>query len=109
MIFNTKKKILKEVILRFEHLLNSEDKKNCLDYLNNREYLLCFNTLTTQLYEYDVELSVEDFNFLKESALKIEIPFQEYEILEELIRGENNIPKTVKSNISEIMKNFKGN
>ncbi|KIX21477.1 hypothetical protein SY27_07155 [Flavobacterium sp. 316] len=86
MFYNKKKKILEILLDRFSSLILSEDIINCKELLSNREYSLCYNTLVTQIYEYDQEITQEDYNLFESSAKKLNLDLSEYELLKELIR-----------------------
>jgi hypothetical protein len=83
---NTLEKLLLNIFDTSKMLgLNSLDLKNAKDLLDNQEYGLAFDTLITQLYEYEIGID-KDFFFLLESiAKKLNIPDNEYSFMKELI------------------------
>ncbi len=89
MFFNKKKKLLKVLLEKFSSLITDEDKNNCRELLANREYLLCYTTLVTQIYEYDKEITKEEYEFFKNTAEKLGFETSEYILLKELVREKN--------------------
>ncbi len=107
MFFNKKEKILGELLDKFSSFISDDDIVNCNEFLVNNEYLLCYDTLVTQIYEYDREITNEDYEYFENVARKLKIDINEYQILKELIRDKDIIPKTVKDNIRKIIENVK--
>jgi hypothetical protein len=85
-MFLNKKKILKELLDKFVTLLSADDYNDCIEFLNNNEFLLCFNTIVTQLYEYDKRISLEEYQYFTSTANKLNIYEDEYEILKKIIK-----------------------
>ena len=55
-----KYKIIEELIIASKHLgLGNNDIKTVQDFLSNYEYGLAFDTLITQLYEYEIEINID--------------------------------------------------
>ena len=109
MFFNKRKKILRKLLNRFSSLVSEEDRNTCEEFLDNNEYFLCYDTLVTQIYEYDKEITVEEYNFFENAARELKLNTNEFVILKELIRSETHIPKTVKNNLGQIIDNVKRN
>jgi len=107
MFFNSKKKYLKGLIDRFSPFLEKRDIININEFLDNREYYLCFDTLITQLHEYDNEITEQDYEFITEYAEKLKIKKQDYDFIFELVRSKDKIPKPVKENISNVVGSLK--
>lgn len=82
----TLKKMIYTLINSVEVLkLTKEDIDNSKEYLENREYGLAFDTVITQLYEYEVEIGVEFYELVSEIGRKMKIDEKEYSYLKELI------------------------
>ena len=89
----TTTKLLKEFILSAQILgLATEDLMIAQEFLDNREFGLCFDTIATQLYEYGIEID-EDFYLLIMSISKtLKLEQNDYTYMKELIRSPNQIP-----------------
>ncbi|NQX82259.1 MAG: MafI family immunity protein [Flavobacteriaceae bacterium] len=84
-MFINKKKILNSLIDRFSILILNEDIENCRELLINNEYILCYNTIVTQIYEYDKNIIQEEYDIFVYVAKKLRFKAEEYNILKELI------------------------
>ena len=107
MFFNKRKKVLRNLLKRFSTLISENDLNNCEELLANNEYLLCYDTLITQIYEYDKEITVEEYDIIESASRELKFETSEYTILKELIRSETDIPKTVKNSIGQIIDDVK--
>jgi len=67
--------------------LSSRDISNAQEYLEYREYGLCFDTLVTQLYEFDIEINEEYYAMIVKAADAMQLPVEEYSFMRELIRN----------------------
>jgi hypothetical protein len=65
--------------------LRNEDIKSCKEYLKYTEYDLCFDTLATQLYEYDIKISAEFFEKAQMVANGLNLNSSEYDYLKQII------------------------
>ncbi|RNA61785.1 hypothetical protein D1631_07490 [Chryseobacterium nematophagum] len=76
--------------------LNDNDVKNAKDYLMHNEFGLCYDTIITQIYEYDIEIDNEFYQLIIKIGNALNLPPENHSFMKELIRDENNIPKSVK-------------
>jgi hypothetical protein len=83
--------------------LSNVDLINAQEFLDNYEFGLCFDTIISQIYEYDIEINSEFYDFLGFVAKKIHLPEESYSFMNELIRSEGNIPKVVKDEIAKLI------
>lgn len=102
------KKNLKELIECSSILgLDKKDCQNALEYLEYNEYGLSFDTIITQLFEYDIEISIEFYSLIEKIANLMELPEESYNFMKGLIRQEKKIPDLVTSKIAEILNSLK--
>lgn len=88
--------------------LNENDLKNAKDYLAHNEFELCFDTIITQMYEYDIEIDSEFFESISKIGQNMNLEQDNYSFMKELIRDKSNIPKPVKDELAKIIANFVG-
>ena len=88
--------------------LNENDLISSKELFFNKEYGLAFDTIITQLYEYEIEIDVEFYDLIESIAKKMNISEEEYSYMKELIRDEKVVPKSVKDKLSEILIGFLG-
>jgi len=50
------------------------------------EYGLCFDTIITQLYEYNIQIDVDFYNNAVMLADEMKIPASEYDYIKELVK-----------------------
>ena len=83
------KTILKQIqeILQEAITINlpKDDISSCLEYLENKEYGLCFDTIVTQLYEHDLKISNEFYDNIQMVGIKLGINEDEFDYLKENI------------------------
>ena len=78
------KKIISTLIKAAKELgLDDFDINNSTEFLDNREYGLAFDTIITQLYEYEIDN--EFYELIVKSAHKMEILEDEYSFMKELV------------------------
>jgi hypothetical protein len=82
------------------------DLNNAKNLLDNREYGLSFDTIITQLYEYEIEIDQEFYNLIEVIAKRMDISQERYSFIKELIRTDNIVPKPVKDKLAEILKSL---
>jgi hypothetical protein len=87
--------------------LSEQDLNNAKEFLEHHEYGLCFDTIITQLYEYDIEIDEDFYEVITKIANKMGLPFESYSFMKELIRSESTIPKTVKTQLANIISTLK--
>jgi len=86
-----KKKSLKDQVLSLLSIakilgLNQRDIDNAAEYIDYREYELCFNILITQMHEYNIEIDNEVYLLISDIAAKMKLPAEEYSFMQELVR-----------------------
>jgi L-serine deaminase len=103
-MFMTTTKLLKELILSAQTLgLTPEDLMIAQEFLDNHEYGLCFDTIATQLYEYDIEIDEDFYSLIMSISRILKLEQNDYAYMKELIRSPNQIPTSVKENLSKII------
>lgn len=65
--------------------LSVADIRNAREFLLNHEYGLCFDTIITQIYEYDISITYEYYDLISNIGQKLKIDSKEYEFVKELI------------------------
>ncbi|CAA7193826.1 MafI family immunity protein [Chryseobacterium potabilaquae] len=83
--------------------LNDNDVKNAKDYLMHNEFGLCYDTIITQIYEYDIEIDIKFYQFITKIGNLLNLTHENYFFMKELISDENNIPKSIKSELAKII------
>jgi len=73
----------------------------------HNEYGLSFDTLITQLYEYDIEINIEFYELLVQIGKMLNLDENSYSFMKELIRDGKTIPKTVKDELSIVITSLK--
>ena len=87
--------------------LSENDLKSAKDYLVHNELGLCFDTIITQLYEYDIEIDNNFYESISRIGEKMSLEQNSYSFIKELIRDENkSIPKPVKDELANIIKSL---
>jgi len=87
--------------------IRDEDLKSAQDFLNHHEFGLCFDTIVTQMYEYDIEIDTEFYKLIDKIGNKLNLPPESYSMMEDLIRDDNKIPKPVKEELARIITGLK--
>ncbi len=100
---NTKKTVSALIEAAKELGLGDVDINNSTELLENTEYGLAFDTIITQLYEYEIEIDGEFYELIAKSAHKMKISEDGYSFMKELVRSENVVPKLVKDRLAEIL------
>ncbi len=83
--------------------LSDQDLDNAKEFLEHHEYGLSFDTIITQLYEYDIEIDEDFYEVITQIANKMNLPFESHSFMKELIRNKKAIPKTVKIQLANII------
>ena len=83
--------------------LNYRDLKNAEDLLIHNEFGLCFDTIITQMYEYDIEIDDELYESISKIGDRMNLKPESYTFMKELIRDESNIPKPLKDELTRII------
>lgn len=73
--------------------LPQRDLDNANDFLINHEYGLCYDTVITQLYEYDIEIENKIYSLISKIAKDLCLSEDDYLFMKELIRAETEISK----------------
>ncbi|PRB01883.1 hypothetical protein CQ046_14385 [Chryseobacterium sp. MYb7] len=87
--------------------LNDIDLNSAREYVMHNEYGLSFDTLITQLYEYDIEINIEFYELLVQIGKVLNLDENSYSFMKELIRDGKTIPKTVKDELSIVITSLK--
>lgn len=66
--------------------LQVEDSKNSKEFLDHGEFGLCFDTVITQLYEYDIEIDNEFYELVARIGNKMNLPVENYSFIKKLIK-----------------------
>jgi hypothetical protein len=66
--------------------LSSIDVNNAQELLEHKEYGLAFDTIITQLYEFEIEIEQDFYDLIVKNAQKMEISEKEYSFMKELIK-----------------------
>ncbi len=101
-------KTLVNVLLRLIEIarilgLDNRDLKNAEDFLMHNEFGLCFDTIITQMYEYDIEIDNELYESISKIGERMNLEQESYSFMKELIRDESSIPKPVKDELARII------
>jgi len=72
--------------------LNEADLENARDYLKHNEQGLCFDTILTQLYEYNIEIDNDLYETIVEIGKAINLEPDAYSFMKELIKGGTGSP-----------------
>ena len=83
--------------------LNEQDIKSAEELLNHREYGLSFDTLITQIFEYNIEISNEIYELIIYIGHKLKLPEKNYLYMEELVGGSQELPHHLKLEIAKII------
>jgi len=76
---NTLEKLLLKLIEVAKTLGLSEfDVNNATEYLNNKEYGLSYDTIITQMYEYDLEINNEIYLLISQIGKKMKLADSDY-------------------------------
>ncbi|MBB1644796.1 MafI family immunity protein [Sphingobacterium sp. UME9] len=101
-------KALVNVLLRLIEIarilgLDNRDLKNAEDFLMHNEFGLCFDTVITQMYEYDIEIDSEFYESISKIGESMDLKQESYSFMKDLIRDESNIPKSLKDELTKII------
>lgn len=89
--------------------LSNSDIQVAKDFLTFNELGLCFDTIITQMYEYDIEITIEYYDLISKVGKSMKIPSEEYSFMQELIRSDSIIPKPIKEGLSVIIDSLNDN
>ncbi|WP_408022230.1 MafI family immunity protein [Sphingobacterium sp.] len=64
--------------------LNNRDLKNAEDFLTHNEFGLCFDTIVTQVYEYDIEIDSELYESISKIGERMNLKLESYSFMKEL-------------------------
>ena len=73
--------------------LPQRDLDNANDFLINHEYGLCYDTVITQLYEYDIEIDNKIYSLISKIAKDLSLSENDYLFMKDLVRAETEISK----------------
>lgn len=80
-----KNDLLKAIEMSKTFGLNENDILNAKEYFEYNEFELCFDTLTTQLYEFDIIINQKFYELLDKIAKKLKLSEEKYIFMKELI------------------------
>jgi len=66
--------------------LPEQDCVNANDFLQYREYGLAFDTILTQMYEFDIPIDTELYQQIETIAQRMSLSAEDYAFMAELIR-----------------------
>jgi hypothetical protein len=58
--------------------LNKNDLNYAIDFLNHNEFGLCFDTIITQMYEYDLEIDSDAYNLICNIGESMNLEIESY-------------------------------
>lgn len=87
--------------------LNDKDLENAKDYLIHDEFGLSFDTIITQIYEYDIEIDNEVYQLIFKIGGMLKLDQDNYSFMKELVRDKNSIPKNVQCELAKIIASLK--
>lgn len=73
--------------------LPQRDLDSANDFLINHEYGLCYETVVTQLYEYDTAIDNKLYSLISKIAKDLGLSEDDYLFMKELVRAETEISK----------------
>lgn len=110
MIFNRKKKRLKDLVERASSIgLRAEDRNAMDDFIANHEFGLALDTLVTQLHEYDVEVPLDFYEEVEKLCILYGLQETDYTYLYQVVRDRGKILDPVQEKIYDILKVLKEN
>jgi hypothetical protein len=74
---------LRGLVIQYEGTLPASDITNLWEFVNVGEIGLAFETLCTQLYEYDIQVGAEAAELLKELGVYLEVDPAMWQLLGE--------------------------
>jgi hypothetical protein len=84
--------------------LNEEDINNAKELLEHQEYGLSFDTLITQIYEYDIEITKDVYSLIAFIGKELGLQTKNYSFMESQIRDIHKMPEPVKVELAKIIK-----
>lgn len=83
--------------------LNEFDVIQAKELLDHHEFVLSFDTLITQMFEYEIEITPDIYHLIIYIGRYFKLSPNEYEYMQELIRSERVIPKSVAERLMDIL------
>ena len=84
------KNIVKNLIKFIDHAksfgIPEKDSENAEVFLKNNEFGLCFDTIITQLYEFDIEINEEFYLLADQIGRSLGLELETYSYIKELIK-----------------------
>ena len=68
--------------------LPAQDLTNAQSFLDHIEFGLCFDTIITQIYEYEIEITSEFYDSIIVIADQMKLPVESYSFMKERIKKE---------------------
>ncbi|MGQ7857466.1 MafI family immunity protein [Pedobacter sp. WC2501] len=83
--------------------LNEDDLKNAKDYLRYQEFGLCFDTIITQMYEYDIEIENDFYTLISKIGDKMKLENENYSFMKELIVNKSILTQAEQEQLAKII------
>lgn len=104
-------KILIDALLKLIEIarvlgLNEYDLKNAQDFATHNEFGLCFDTILTQMYEYDIEIDKDIYELIIKIGKSMNLNEESYSFMKDLIRDDINIPRQLRTELVKIIVSF---
>jgi hypothetical protein len=74
--------------------MREEDLKKAQDLFGHNEYGLCFELITTQMYEHKIGINKIFFALADEIASHMKLPHERYSFMMELLPDETDTPES---------------
>jgi len=75
--------------------LPQRDVQNAQDMFDYAEWVLGFDIIATQLFEFEIEITEQYFALLEQTATILQIPPRNYSFIKALLRSPTHIPSPV--------------
>jgi hypothetical protein len=99
-----KKKLLNLLIQSAEILgLRKDDLDIAKEYVEYNEFGLAFETVVTQVFEYDIVIGKPFYEIVTQVAELLRIDHSEYSFINELIKEDGKIPKPILDRLASIV------
>lgn len=89
--------------------LPPRDVTNAAEMFRYAEWVLGFDIVVQQLYEFDVEITEEFYRLIEQTATHLCIPADEYLFTKKLIRSPDHIPAPVKEQLALLLTQLNAN
>ncbi len=97
---------MKDIKERLKLGLGERDLYNVDEFIKYKEFELGFDTLITQMYEYDIEINDQVYELIVSIGSQLKLSKDKYDFMQELIRRDQKIPKPVAEELLKIIKSL---